>query len=302
MYGGGDRGIQQFFELNLELLRWIDQREQEENCERAAVVSHHPNRIIGELAGQHLNWPDYGNEITSVYAQVMHSLGYWRPRRLLEAIEWQELLANVDAGFFKRDWSESEVLARFGEPSFTSGGGFTLVHAYAPADSQERWIYFDFVRKHCPVEWVPWLDDPQLRDVRLREHQMTLLPYARRCTPGREVFSDSGWEPVDAAIASNPDLTDLDIDAVIAEVRRRLPGVRVQRLSQRHCADLFGIWYFDWDGGSKQISLESMVGHAPFFVGFAELISDDDPRGWAETREQAVVSVVRYLTSTEPEG
>jgi hypothetical protein len=296
---GNDSGIQQVFESELRLLSLIDPCEQEKGRERRGVYWHHPLGIIGELAGQHLNWPDYKNEVVSVYAQLVHSLGYWRPARLLEASESQMLRASLDAPFFERDWSESEILAKFGEPSFTTGGGFTLVHANAPADTEKRWIYFDFARKHRPVEWVPLLDDPQLRDVRLCEHHMTLLPFASRYKPGREVFSDGTWVPVDAP---NPDLTELDIDSVITEVRRRLPGVVVQRLGQRHWADQFAVWYFGWDGGNKQIRLSSMVGHAPFFVNFAELVSDDDPRGWAETREDAIESVVRYLSPIEPKA
>jgi hypothetical protein len=295
MWGGNDYGIELFFRVILGLLGEIDEPKPDDSQHATHPRMTNPMGLVGQFAAQHVSAEGYECEVASAYAHYSYSLGYWRPARLLERDAWLKLQNALDQAFFTRDWRESEILERFGEPSYRLGGPFVSVVSYGSADSPaEGWIHFDFARKARPYQNEPYLDDPQLRDVRLKDHELRLLPFGRRSRSAREVFTADGWIPAE----SQPCVESRDIDAVIAEVRRRLPGVTVQRLERRHPFDIFAIWYFSWGAGSSEISLSSYTGDALFSVETSldgrEYFRED----CAATVDDAVAVVVQFLLET----
>jgi hypothetical protein len=295
MWGGSDWHIQESLEDKLKLICWIDEREDHLQSARQCYPSRDVMGIIGDFASQHFNWPSYGNEVASYYAQIVHELGYWHPSRLLDTSDWEHLRESLDESFFERDWTESEVLARFGPSSCTMGGGFSVVHAYAPSISREPWIYFDFARKLRPSNLEEWIADPPLRNVRKQGHIMLPLPFARRSPIGRETIQNDHWTAVEPRLEDHADRERSDIVAVIAEVRQRLPAVVVQRIRFRHGGDIYGAWYFSWKVGGQEIFLSSLVGFAPFFVVVSQPPPASNLKDWARTRDEAVDVVVRHL-------
>jgi hypothetical protein len=57
-----------------------------------------------------------------------------------------------------------------------------------------------------------------------------------------------------------------DIEKVIEEVRRRVPGVRCDQLQVTQAADDDGIWFFDLPETGREVQVESWNGMCPFLV------------------------------------
>ena len=88
-----------------------------------------------------------------------------------------------------------------------------------------------------------------------------------------------------------------DIDEVIQEVRRRLPGVRCERLKTKHPADDSGLWFFDLGppDSKRTVQVESSNGMLPFLVEY-----DDAPgRSECSTVSGTVEIVVAKLTGQQ---
>ncbi|WP_203717728.1 hypothetical protein [Asanoa siamensis] len=107
-------------------------------------------------------------EVASVFAEQFHRLGYLDVERVLDADEWQRLIATV-RGFGGRDVRLSEVVAEIGPASLVMG---KRILGYAPADGS-GWVFVDCLPRHRD-EYVPgkgsftWRrdDDPLARAVR----------------------------------------------------------------------------------------------------------------------------------------
>jgi hypothetical protein len=57
-----------------------------------------------------------------------------------------------------------------------------------------------------------------------------------------------------------------DVDRIIALVKKRCPGVKVEQLRVSHPADDDGIWFFSLLPTRKEIQIESSDGMCPFVV------------------------------------
>src|SRR5262245_19750283 len=72
--------------------------------------------VCGQLEFQHRPFPNFVNEVTSVYAEVAFALGYFAPGRLLSEDEMVRLRSATGAEFLERDWDEQELHETFGPP------------------------------------------------------------------------------------------------------------------------------------------------------------------------------------------
>jgi len=85
--------------------------------------------------------------------------------------------------------------------------------------------------------------------------------------------------------------TRRDIDEVIQEVRRRLPGVKCEQLKTKHPLDDRGLWFFDLPETKRTVQVQSWNGMCPF------LIEGDDAshRGESDDIRETVEFVVIWL-------
>lgn len=136
--------------------------------------------VRGHFEFQHRPFPDYANEVGSVYAEIAFRLGYFRPARLLTEAEMAKLTETVARPDFRgRDWTEAELHALFGVPSHEVVGGLTTVACYGCAVPAIKWVFFDLARR-LPGE-RDWLPTPVVRDFRDGfSNQMHLLPAGER--------------------------------------------------------------------------------------------------------------------------
>lgn len=167
----------------VDTLCFIDGREDDWAAVRGAFVTG-CRWVRGHFEFQHRPFPDFVNEVASVYAEVAFRLGYFRPARLLSEAEMDRLAAAVSGTeFLTRDWTESELHAAFGPPSHEVVGGFTTVASYGCEAPAAKWVFFDLARR---LPWVEdWLPVPLVRDFRDGYHnRMHLLPVGERWAGG----------------------------------------------------------------------------------------------------------------------
>lgn len=179
MFGDVDAAEGMFLHL-LESLCFIDEQEEESTrvCSRFIVGC---RWVRGHFEFQHKPFPKYVNEVTSVYAEVAHKLGYFNPPRLLTEADMANLVSVVEKPeFTSHNVTEPELHARFGEPSHMVLGGLTTVTCYGCEKADLNWVHFDFARK---LPWdSDWLPIPLLRDYRIAEsyNRMHLMPMGQR--------------------------------------------------------------------------------------------------------------------------
>ncbi len=175
MRGGSAQGIEVLLQHLLSTLCFIDRREGEWEV-AASTFLQGCLQVRGQLQFQHRPFPDYVNEVASVYAEVAFSLRYFKPDRLLTEREMVRIksVANGDE-FRARDHSEAEIHAQFGSPSHEVVGGLTKVACYGCEREGVRWMFFDLAGRLPDAD--DWLPEPLVRDFRDGPHnQMHLLP------------------------------------------------------------------------------------------------------------------------------
>ena len=84
-----------------------------------------------------------------------------------------------------------------------------------------------------------------------------------------------------------------DIDQVIEQVTKRLPGAVVTQIEPTHTSDDAGLWWFSLPGVAPRIQIESSSGACPFLVESYEQSSSEALR--AGTINEAVKYIVDYL-------
>jgi len=181
--GGTAWGIFVCLRNVLSELCFIDERESDWKVVKEEYLCG-PQGIVGQFECQRLFATDFVNEVASVFAEVAFHMNYFRPSRLLDRREWNELKDSLTPSFFSRDWGESELHERFGRPSYECGGAETDVSCYASEDRSCRWIFFDFYRKDPRKLFDPnaidnWFDSPRLRNVRWKDNKFILVPFGR---------------------------------------------------------------------------------------------------------------------------
>ena len=110
-------------------------------------------------------------------------MGYYNPIRVLADGEFDELRNSLDQKFFSTGHTESEIVARFGQPTHEVLGGYTTVYCYGCRSTNVDWFYFDYSRCDPPTEphSYEFFTDPKLRDIRrTSDNKMELLPFASR--------------------------------------------------------------------------------------------------------------------------
>jgi hypothetical protein len=111
-------------------------------------------------------------EVGSVYARVLLSLGYLKLGRRLTEPEWTALCEAVPE-YDSVDCRRSDIVSQFGEPSLTIG---RRVLCYVADSSDGSWVYFDCFENPAPAAYAidkrglvggGWVKDPLLRDIRV---------------------------------------------------------------------------------------------------------------------------------------
>jgi hypothetical protein len=134
--------------------------------------------------GEEYNRP-CDEECFTVYAEVLHRLGYFQLARLLGPEEWHAVRSAVN-DLRTGDWHCSDIVSRFGLPSLRVGARGHICLSYASADNDLGWIHFDHDHWGAGyegavkdsksgmvlVDGVPFykhpdFDDPLLRDIRV---------------------------------------------------------------------------------------------------------------------------------------
>jgi hypothetical protein len=182
---------EQYYRNTLSDLSWLDERETEMAAVDRELVQlpSTASLVCGQFCNQYPAIPERcTNEIASVYAQAGYRLGYYSPKRLLTETEFAELKNSMDARFLASDHTESEIVSRFGKPTHDVLGGQTTVHCYGCCDRNANWVYFDYSRCYPPKDphSYEWFDDAILRDIRRKNNEMELLPFAKWCCEGQD--------------------------------------------------------------------------------------------------------------------
>ncbi len=159
MYGSRQQGVQSFLLGLLHDIAYIDQREQEleralENVKARGLWS--AIGFAGPFEAKLASVDDFSDQIASIIAEVAHGLGYIELQRALPNDEWLAIRRSPRRTWTARGWRASEILDRFGDPSFAVGGSRASVHCYA---GDEGWVFFDYI--------YSYENDPFLRNVRL---------------------------------------------------------------------------------------------------------------------------------------
>jgi hypothetical protein len=179
MRGGNADASEELLLHLLDTLCFIDRREKVWAAARSIFVTG-CRWVRGHFEFQHRPFPHFVNEVTSVYAEVAFTLGYFTPARLLNDAEMSRLASVCERAEFRcQDWTETELHAQFGPPSHEVVGGLTTVACYGSEAPEVKWVFFDLARR------LPWEDDwlpvPVVRDFRNGHHnQMHLLPVGER--------------------------------------------------------------------------------------------------------------------------
>jgi hypothetical protein len=187
----------------LDTLSFIDGRQKDWEAVRSTFVQG-SRGVCGQFEFQHRPFPHFVNEVASVYAEVAFNLGYFKPDRLLAEAEMSRLASVVKGAEFRsRDWTESELHARFGPPSHEVVGGPTAVACYGGERPDAKWVYFDLARRLPDTD--DWLPEPLVRDFRDGIHnQMRLLPIGRRWAAGERVAAPDFTGQAEPGVAPDP--------------------------------------------------------------------------------------------------
>lgn len=86
-----------------------------------------------------------------------------------------------------------------------------------------------------------------------------------------------------------------DIDTIIAELRRRIPELRVSQLPVKFPGvDDDGIWYFQLPGKRGEIQIESSSGMCPFLIEHSGMRSNSEA-AIGKSTDEVVRAVSVYL-------
>jgi hypothetical protein len=202
MMGAGNIDATETLLLHLlDTLCFIDGREEEWATAGSTYLTG-CRGVRGHFEFQHRPFPDFVNEVASVYAEVAFSLGYYRPAHLLSEEAMARVNATVERGEFRsRDWTEAELHSEFGPPSHEVVGGLTTVACYACEAPAVKWVFFDLARG---FSWSgDWLPVPLVRDFRTGHYnQMHLLPVGQRLAEGET--SPAFTRPAEFAATPTP--------------------------------------------------------------------------------------------------
>jgi hypothetical protein len=115
-----------------------------------------PTGVTG--AFRHLLPAAHDSAAMSVYAEFARALGWLRPDRLLDEVEYRRLRERVP-GWVARDRTRSDGLAEFGAPSLPAGTNprWPTTHCYVPADPAAPIVTF-----HLWNEYHSELEQPVL--------------------------------------------------------------------------------------------------------------------------------------------
>ena len=112
-------------------------------------------------------------DISSVYAEVAHQLGYFKLDRSLKTADWDRLVEWAKGDNLNQDLRRSQVLTLFGEPSLSLGFR-PAVDCYSGGNIENPWVCFTYynILDAPPIGESPtrktWRfgEDPILRSVR----------------------------------------------------------------------------------------------------------------------------------------
>lgn len=192
MYGGNEWGVELVFRYLLEDLCFIDEKDDQLKSAWADLQTRKVFTAFGVRGGIRRCFPgiqDAHHEVTSIYSEVAYRLELLQVERLLSDAEWEFLTDGLKEACQDRDFTLSEVLAKFGTPTMSN----TIRHdgsiCYGPASIDSRWVVFDFCRCYFMIANEqgkdPYKADPLLRNVRIPAptlaQEITLTPHGRTC-------------------------------------------------------------------------------------------------------------------------
>jgi hypothetical protein len=155
MYGGNEFGVELYFLGRLGDLCFVDSRDGALEAEIQSLRARKVSRAAGvygvlrdrisQLGGK----PDrfnLTNEVTSVYAEVAHRLGYLDVERQLSDAEWRNLTTTLRGRFGRRRPEMArvgDVIAAYGAPSRSIGGNWSNTLCYVSDQPPDPWVCFD---------------------------------------------------------------------------------------------------------------------------------------------------------------
>lgn len=152
-------------------LCFIDGREDDYEAAVGGLRAYGERGVVGPFVAVFGENGSYYCEVASVYAEVLHRLGYLSGVTPVSDARYQSLTRELRSRFEEVDCRRSEVEAEFGPPSFAVSD---TVWCYTSADPADAWVFFDFAREPV-MQYEPgkgsyrdleWGNDPLLRDIR----------------------------------------------------------------------------------------------------------------------------------------
>jgi len=155
MYGGNEFGVEQYFRMRLDDLCFIDGQDGALEAEIESLRARKLSGAMGvhgllreriSLFGGRPERFQLSNEVTSIYAEVAHRLGYLDSERQLRDTEWRNLTTTLRDRFSRRRAEVArvnDVIAAYGPPSVSIGGNWSSTLCYVSDQRSDPWVCVD---------------------------------------------------------------------------------------------------------------------------------------------------------------